>query len=204
MLRNQLLEVSLSSKNDEKPVQGCVCCSDHNSIVGYRRWLLFSAHPRKGTERYALRNAWYLSSHPIHAFFSSRFWCLQRLQKWGAASSWAAFIFLSYSMIKRRTLPFMLSFVATTFRKLTSSSKLQKTCFLKNLYLFFSKLASGRNPPNRTIWLVPRAGSFLRLLPANPGGIVGSFIHKFVCCLWMSKTVIFNHFFFKLALLLAL
>ena len=38
-----------------------------------------------------------------------------------------------------------------------------------------------------------------------PGGIVGSFIHKFVCCLWMSKTVIFKLFFFsKLALLLAL
>ena len=31
-------------------------------------------------------------------------------------------------------------------------------------------------------------GQFFTILPANPGGIVGSFIHKFVCCLWMSKT----------------
>ena len=29
---------------------------------------------------------------------------------------------------------------------------------------------------------------FFTILSANPGGIVGSFIHKFVCCLWMSKT----------------
>ena len=72
--------------------------------------------------------------------------------------------------------------------------------------LFFSKLARGRNPSNPAIWLVPRAGGILRSCPLlNPGGIVGSFIHKFVCCLWMSK----NHdfwtiSFFKLALSLAL
>ena len=42
------------------------------------------------------------------------------------------------------------------------------------------------------------SGRFFTILSANPGGIVGSFIHKFVCCLWMSKTcVIFNHFSFK-------
>ena len=32
------------------------------------------------------------------------------------------------------------------------------------------------------------SGQFFMILPANLGGIVGSFIHKFVCCLWMSKT----------------
>ena len=31
------------------------------------------------------------------------------------------------------------------------------------------------------------SGRYLTILPSNPGGIVGSFIHKFVCCLWMSK-----------------
>ena len=82
VLRKQLLEVSLSSKNDEEPIYGCVCCSDHNSIVGYRRWLHYRAHPKKGTERFALRNVWYLSSQPIHAFFSTPVWCLQRPQKW--------------------------------------------------------------------------------------------------------------------------
>ena len=35
------------------------------------------------------------------------------------------------------------------------------------------------------------------ILPANPGGIVGSFIHKFVCCCERAKPVIQNHFSFK-------
>ena len=49
------------------------------------------------------------------------------------------------------------------------------------------------------------SGRYFTIFPAYPGGIVGSFIHKFVCCLWMSKTVIFKLFFLlKLALLLAL
>ena len=47
-----------------------------------------------------------------------------------------------------------------------------------NYNYFFSKLASGRNPANPAIWLVPRAGSFLL---SNPSGIVGSFIQKIVC-----------------------
>ena len=46
---------------------------------------------------------------------------------------------------------------------------------------------------------------YFTILPANPGGIVGSFIHKFVCCLWMSKNRHFQTIFLlKLALLLAL
>ena len=44
---------------------------------------------------------------------------------------------------------------------------------VKYRHLLFSKLASGR---------------FFTILPVNPGVIVGCFIHKFVCCLWMSKT----------------
>ena len=42
------------------------------------------------------------------------------------------------------------------------------------------------------------SGRYFTILPANPGGIVGSFIHKFICCLWMSKNLDFlNHFSFK-------
>jgi len=49
------------------------------------------------------------------------------------------------------------------------------------------------------------SGRDFTILPANPGGIVGSFIHKFVCCLWMSKNRHFQTIFLlKLALLLAL
>ena len=49
------------------------------------------------------------------------------------------------------------------------------------------------------------SGRYFTILPANPGGIVGSFIHKFVCCLCMSKNRHFQTIFLlKLALLLAL
>ena len=47
------------------------------------------------------------------------------------------------------------------------------------------------------------SGQYFAILPANQGGIVGSFIHKFVCCLWMSKNRHFQTIFLsKLALLL--
>ena len=80
------------------------------------------------------------------------------------------------------------------------------SCWKYPLYIFFSKLANGRNPPNPAIWLVPRAGGILPSSPlTRPGGIVGSFIHKFVCCLWKSKNYHFQTIFLlKLALLLAL
>ena len=46
---------------------------------------------------------------------------------------------------------------------------------------------------------------YFTILPANLGGIVGSFIHKFVCCLWKNKNRRFQTIFLlKLALLLAL
>ena len=35
--------------------------------------------------------------------------------------------------------------------------------------IIFSKLASRRNPPNPAIWLVPRAGGFLRFCPLTRG-----------------------------------
>ena len=62
-----------------------------------------------------------------------------------------------------------------------------------------------RNPPNPAYLIGSEGEQFFTILPANPGGIVGSFIHKFVCCLWMSKTGDFlTIFLLKLALLLAL
>ena len=49
------------------------------------------------------------------------------------------------------------------------------------------------------------SGRYFTILPTNPGGIVGSFIHKFFFCLRMSKNCDFqNIFLLKLALLLAL
>ena len=48
-------------------------------------------------------------------------------------------------------------------------------------------------------------GRYFTILPANPSGIVGRFIHKFVCCLRMSKNRHFETIFLlKLAILVAL
>ena len=64
-------------------------------------------------------------------------------------------------------------------------------------HLFFSKLASGRNPPNLAIWLVPRAGSFLRSCPLTRAeSLAALFTSLFVVCEW-AKPVIFQHFSFK-------
>ena len=64
-------------------------------------------------------------------------------------------------------------------------------------YLFFSKPVSGRNPPNPAIWLVPRAGGFLRSCPLTRAeSLAASFTSLFVVCEW-AKPVIFNHFSFK-------
>ena len=56
-------------------------------------------------------------------------------------------------------------------------------------YYFFSKLASGRNPPNPAVWLVPKAGSFLRSCPLTRAeSLTALFTSLLLCCLWMSKT----------------
>ena len=48
-------------------------------------------------------------------------------------------------------------------------------------------------------------GRYFTILPSNPWGIVGSLIHKFVCCLWMSKNRHFQAFLLlKLGFLLVL
>ena len=70
--------------------------------------------------------------------------------------------------------------------------------------LFFSELASGRNPRNPAIWLVPRAGSFLRSCPLTRAeSLAASFTSLFVVVneqnRWF-RTI----FLLKLALLLAL
>ena len=49
--------------------------------------------------------------------------------------------------------------------------------------LFFSKLASGRDPSNPAIWLVPRAGSFLRSCPLTRAeSLAALFTSLFVVC----------------------
>ena len=71
-------------------------------------------------------------------------------------------------------------------------------------YYFFPSLpAGGILQILQSDWFLERAVFYD--FAANLGGIVGSFIHKFVCCLWMSKNRHFQTIFLlKLALLLAL
>ena len=73
------------------------------------------------------------------------------------------------------------------------------------IVLFFSKLASGLNPPNPAIWLVSRAGGILRSCPLTQAeSLAASFTSLFVV-LWMSKYRHFQTIFRQnLALLLAL
>ena len=66
--------------------------------------------------------------------------------------------------------------------------------------IFFPSLRAGENQSDRS-----ESGRHFRILPANPGWIVGSFIHKFACCLRMSKNRHFQTIFLlKLVPLLAL
>ena len=75
-------------------------------------------------------------------------------------------------------------------------SEISNQKFLIYISIFiFSELASGRNPPDPAIWLVPRPGSFLRSCPLTRAkSLAGSFTSLFVVC---EKPVILNHFSFK-------
>ena len=77
-------------------------------------------------------------------------------------------------------------------------------CNSNNITFFFQ--ACERAESSKSCNLIgSESGLYFTILPANPGGIVGSFIHKFVCCLWMSKNRHFQIIFLsKLALLLEL
>ena len=67
---------------------------------------------------------------------------------------------------------------------------------LKEIFLFFSKLASRRNPPNPAIWLVPKAGGFSRSCRLTRSeSLAASFTSLFVVCEW-AKPVIFKPFLF--------
>ena len=81
----------------------------------------------------------------------------------------------------------------------------KKTCWNIN-YIFFSELASGRNPRNPAIWLVPRAGSFLRSCPLTRAeSLAASFTSLFAVVNERNRfRTIFLLKSLKLALLLAL
>ena len=63
-------------------------------------------------------------------------------------------------------------------------------------FIFFLSLRAGGTSKYCNL-IGSESGRFFTILPANPGGMVGSFNHNFVCCLWMSKTGGFWPFFLK-------
>ena len=74
-----------------------------------------------------------------------------------------------------------------------------------NPFYFFPSLQAGGILSKSCYLIGSENGRYFTILPANPGGIVASFIHKFVFWLWMSKNRNFQTIFLlKLALLLAL
>ena len=74
---------------------------------------------------------------------------------------------------------------------------------MKNIYFLLSLREGEILQILQSDWF--RERFFFSISPANPGWIVSSFIHKFVCCLWLSKNRDFETIFLlKLALLLAL
>ena len=73
-----------------------------------------------------------------------------------------------------------------------------------SIFIFFQACAWAESSKSCNL-IGSESGRYFTILPANPGRIVGSFIHKFVGCLWMSKNRPFETIFLlKLALLLAL
>ena len=78
-----------------------------------------------------------------------------------------------------------LSFFVSESTALVASWYVQ-IIFAIHEFSFWSLRAGGILQILQSDWFRERAVFYD--LPANPGGIVGSFRHKFVCCLWMSKT----------------
>ena len=73
------------------------------------------------------------------------------------------------------------------------------------LFLYFFQACEQVDSSKSCDLIGSESGLYFTTLSAYPGGIFGSFIHKFVCCLWMHKNRHFQTLFLlKLALLLAL
>ena len=63
--------------------------------------------------------------------------------------------------------------------------------------LFFSKLASGRNPPNPAIWLVPRAGGILQSCPLTQEESLAASVTIFLLFVNEQKLSFSNHIYFN-------
>ena len=111
------------------------------------------------------------------------------------------------STIKLNTDCICLGHLASNARSLQENSQSEGAFYCRNIIRFFFFFqACERAQSSKSCYLIgPEGRRYFTILPANPGGIVGSFIQKLLCCLWMSKNRHFQTIFLlKLALLLAL
>ena len=110
------------------------------------------------------------------------------------------------STIKLNTDCICLGHLASNARSLQENSQSEGASYCRNIIRFFFFQACERAESSKSCYLIgPEGRRYFTILPANPGGIVGSFIQKLLCCLWMSKNRHFQTIFLlKLALLLAL
>ena len=110
------------------------------------------------------------------------------------------------STIKLNTDCICLGHLASNARSLQENSQSEGASYCRNIIRFFFFQACERAESSKSCYLIgPEGRRYFTILPANPGGIVGSFIQKLLCCLWMSKNCHFQTIFLlKLALLLAL
>ena len=115
-------------------------------------------------------------------------WCLHRPQKW--CGVFLGCIYFSSLFNDKNTQPPFYAVVCGPYLSETNFQQQTSKHIFKKISIFiFSKLASGRNFFFKSCNLIgSESGQFFTILPANPGGIVDSFIHKFICCFWMSKT----------------
>ena len=110
------------------------------------------------------------------------------------------------STIKLNTDCICLGHLASNARSLQENSQSEGASYCRNIIRFFFFQACERAESSKSCYLIgPEGRRYFTILPANPGGIAGSFIQKLLCCLWMSKNRHFQTIFLlKLALLLAL
>ena len=76
-------------------------------------------------------------------------------------------------------------------------------CKVIALFIFFQAWKQAESSKSGNL-ISYESGRYFTILPANPRGNVGSFIHKFVCFFWMNKKRHFETIFLKTCTLISI
>ena len=124
----------------------------------------------------------------------------QRRYKWASTCQWENHI--DITKINHRASKMKQFYMVSFLAILQNSSYFRRLNRRNNL--IFSTLASGRNPLNPAIWLVPRAGSFLRSCPLTRAESLAASFTSFFVVVNEQNRWFRTIFLLKLAVLLAL